>query len=150
MQKVDNFKNRLHLEEEFELRSAHNQHHIDLLKQNIKDFLKHKYDQKFDELVEVIPKLNRFMCYCQQNPENYEKLSCPDDILKMDLMKNVKQYEGEPADIRPMTLEENYMYRNLIEDENIDEIAHLNRISKDISNEEKEKTLYKKFHDHLI
>lgn len=137
--------------EEFELRSAHNQYYVDNLKKNIENFLKQKYDQKFDELVEVIPKLNRFMCHCKQNPENYEKLSCPDDILKMDLLKHVEKYVvGESPDVRPMTLEENYMYRNLIENENIDKIVHLKKIPADMSDDEKEKSLYKKYHDHLI
>lgn len=147
---MNNHTNRDNLVEEFGLRSAHNQHHVDMLKQNIEDYMKHKYDHKFDDLVEVIPKLNRFMCHCKQNPENYEKLSCPADILNLDLLEHVEQYVDEAPEIRPMTLEENYMYRNLIENENKDKITHLKKIPKDMSDEEKEKSLYKKYHDHLI
>ena len=154
VQKATNYTDKNNLIDEFELRSAHNQYHIDMFKQSIKVYLKHKYDHEFDELADVIPNLNRFLCYCKQNPVDDRELSCPDDILNMDVLKYIKKYvrysDGSATDIRMMTMEENFIYRNLIENENIDKIVHLKKIPKGLSDEEKEKALYKKYHDHLM
>lgn len=150
MRKLDNNKQRIHLIHEFKLRSAHNQYQINSVKQIIEGFLRQNYEKKYDDLIEVIPKLNRFMIHCKQKPENHEKLACPEGILNMDLTKHVKQYLDESLNIRPITLEENFKYRNLIENENTDKIVSLTKIPTEMRDEEREEKLYKKFHDHLI
>lgn len=150
MKKAANDTDMDNLVTELEYRAGHNQYQINLIKIKIQVYLDHKYDHKFDGLVEVIPNLNRFMCHLKKYTAEWEKLSCPDDILSMNVLEQVEQHLEEPAEIRYMTPEENYMYRNLIVDENIDKIVRLKKISDTITDEEREKKLNKKYHDNKI
>lgn len=134
------------------LRTAHNQFRINNIKETIRCFLKQKYKEEFDDLVEVIPKLNRFLNYCQNNSEDYDKLSCPENILNMDVFNHIRKYTADIPEIRLMSIEENYMYRELVvnkDDTEEDEVLDLNEIDV-LEEEEKERLLYKPYHDQDI
>lgn len=132
---------------------AHNQFRIDNIKETIRIFLKQKYKTEFDDLVHVIPKLNGFLIHCKESSTDYSKLTCPNTILDMDLLDRIKKYTKDLPRIRLMTIEENYMYRNLVEYEfDTEEAANdldLDEIDK-MDEDEKEKRLFRPFHDHNI
>lgn len=138
---------------ELKLRVAHNQCRIDNMKETIRIFLKQKYKDEFDDLVHVIPKLNGLLIHCRKSSADYTKLTCPDTILDMDLLDIIKKYTTQLPRIRFMTIEENYKYRQLVDDENdCDEIV-LDLDSDEIDamdEDEKEKRLFKPFHDQNI
>lgn len=71
----------------------------------------------------------------------------------MDLLKCIKKYTADLPPIRLMTLEENYIYRNLVEEKNDTEEEAIDLDSDEIDNmdeDEKEKRLFRPFHDHDI
>lgn len=109
------------LKTELKLRAAHNQWRIDSKMETIRCFLKEKFKTEFNQLVTVIPKLNGFLTYKQQNPEKKEDLTCPDHIFKMDFIDDIGECMDDGdiiPDIREMTLEENHAYRFLVNDPN--------------------------------
>lgn len=139
------------LKKELLLRSAHNQYHINTIKKSIQSLLNQKYSHEFDELVNVIPKLNGFLVHCQQNPEDYTKLTCPKAILEMDVLSDVGVYAGDHPKIDLMSSEDNYRYRNLLggnkgEPTNssiFDQLHNMNDL-------EREALLYRPYHDQTI
>lgn len=141
------------LQIEIQLRIAHNQHQIENIKETIRIFLKHKYKAEFDNLVHVIPKLNRFLIQCKDSSTDYSKLACPDTILDMDFLYSIiSKYTKDLPSVRLMTIEENYIYRSLVEDEHDTEegtdldFAKIGQLKED----EREKLLFKPFHDQNI
>lgn len=110
---------RRELRHEFYLRTAHNQQKVNTIMETIRCFLRQKYVDEFDELLDVIPKLNRYMCYLQQLKRNGDlsELSCSEDMLKLDLFEHVRKYTQSIPEIRPMTPEENFLNRRLIDDQ---------------------------------
>lgn len=139
------------LKTEIKLRMAHNQYRINNMKETIRIFLKQKYKAEFDELVHVIPKLNGFLIHCKESSTDYSKLTCPDAVMDMDLLNHIRAYTEDLPCIRLMTLEENYRYRNLVQDEyetgeDILESYEIDEMDED----EKEKRLFKPFHDQNI
>lgn len=93
------------------------------------------------------------MIYCTQNPENYDNLSCPEEVLSTDVTDHISRAAKEVPEIRHMTLYENYAYRNLIETEDgaeeeeklsIYDYLHMK------DDEKREKKIYRPFHDQDI
>lgn len=122
------------------------------MKKTIDCLLKQKFKNEFTQLIEIIPKLYKFLIYCKQNPENYDNLSCPDHVLSTDVTDRIKRATKEDPDIRDMTIYENYAYRNLIENEDRteeDEIISIHEYN-EMKEEEREKKFYRPFHDQDI
>lgn len=123
------------------------------MKKTIHCLLKQKFKDEFAQLIEIIPKLYKFLIYCKQNPENYDNLSCPDEILSMDVTDRISRAAKEAPEIRHMTLYENYAYRNLIENEDRaeeEEIMSIHEYNEMEDEEEREKKFYRPFHDQDI
>lgn len=152
-----------HLKRELRLRTMHNQYKIDRIKSTIESFLKLNYRDEFNTLNDVIPKLNRFLIYCQQNQQHLKQLICSDEILSMDLTNHLKNITIHIPPPREMTIRENFKYRKLVDDQSNskskgdaiyvldgDEIVFIDDLDDVRDKETIEKLLYKPFHDHNI
>lgn len=141
------------LRRELKLRTAHNQCRVISLQQNICCFLKQKFKEEFNNLFRTIPKLYKFLIYCKQNTQNYDRLSCPEDILNLDLTHSVREcLSCEMLDIRLMSLFENYKYRELIKNENRSNQEKLIGIDdfEKMEEDERERLVFRPYHDQDI
>lgn len=135
------------LKEELLLRSGHNQNRIDSMKETILSFLNQKYCHEYDDLVNLLPKLNAFLIHCQQNPEDDTELTCSDCILNINVVKEIKKYTGSYPPVRPMTLEENYIYRDLVDKKGAPRKQEVLDRADTMDDNEREKLLYRPYHD---
>lgn len=141
-----NHTHRDRLKKELSLRLAHNQFRINNIRETLKCFLNQKYRPEYDGLSEIIPKLNGFLIYSQQNTEDYTELTCPDEVLDLDVLKSLHYDHG--VDVRLMSVEENFRYRELVEDDSpVREECNIPSKILLMEDEEKEKSLYKPYHD---
>lgn len=143
--KADNLDQMRKLKTELLLRSAHNQFQINSVQATIKSFLRQNYAEDFDGLIEVIPKLYGFLVHCQQSPEVRVNSTCPSDILDKDIFKEVRQHTYGNVlvpTIRLMTMEENYMYRDLVGDNGEPSDCNIPIDPKTSNQDEKEKYVY--------
>lgn len=94
---------KIELKNELQMRTIHNQYIIKNFQESIRCIQKQKFQNKFNELVGIIPKLFRFLMYCQQNPENAE-FRCPEQILDLDVTLGIRKYYNKfPNGLKPMT-----------------------------------------------
>lgn len=135
------------LKAELLLRSGHNQHRIENMKQTISSFLNQEYQREYDDLINLLPKLNGFLIYCQQNREDYTNLTCADSILNIDVLKNINMHIGSYPSVRPTTMKENYMYRNLVFDKGASRTPKVLDRADTMNEYEVAKYLHRPYHD---